>query len=181
MIKKKLNVGFYLFIIFFSAVIFIGSRAVTMMFSGEVTYEDNAAIPKAEAHLISTLLGIVILSYAVTVITMIIQAIRRKNNAFYIDECGIHNTFVIINLLAFLFIGNVKFIPWSAVKSLDTEDGAFQIRVNKNEIEASKFAKLIISIMGYGFCAGFSKPKLSDEEKELIRGYIISEKVDIEV
>jgi hypothetical protein len=169
MIEKKLNTKIHFFAILFGGVLLMIARVLFMLYNGEVSDESGEPLPRVISGLISFMLVCVGITYLITFIALVKQITVYKNTAFRIDENGIHNTAVFTWLFAFVIASNVEFIPWSSVYLADRETG--YIRVRKNGIRASLFGKTILWILGYNFCYGFTKKKLSDAEYDLIFSY----------
>ncbi len=177
MFSKNLNWKIYFFISLFSFVIIFGTRACIMLLTGQVVFEDGTPAWSFIAYL----LIIVLLSYLASVLCMLKQLLKFKSKAFTVDEDGIHNTLIYINILAFVFTFKIKFIPWDSVKYFDqTTPEFYYIRVNTRKITASRIAKLVIAVLGYSFAAGFTKGNLSDEERRIISNYISEKSPDCE-
>lgn len=88
-----------------------------------------------------------------------------------VDAQGISNTVVAIYVLAFVIVLPVRHIPWYAVSCIDTDNDRVYIRVKAAMVDTSVFGKLLLAVFGYQFCYDFIKPKLSNEEIELISRY----------
>ena len=170
MISKKWNGKIYCFIVFFAAVTALASRVLLMLSQGQVMDENGEAMAPVWTGILFAMILLIGASYALSVVSMLTQVIAQKGVAFCADKTGIHNTVVLINAFAFVFVFRVKFIPWHAVSLLDTSEGVY-IRVKKNEIDASVFGRLVLWVMGYRFCWSFVTPKMTADEQALIETY----------
>ncbi len=170
MISKKFNWSVYFIIILLSSVILLGTRVICLLLTNQVKDEANADLPFVLICFMVCAFSVVLLSYLCTVICLLIRIFKYKQQALYIDEHGIHNTLICINLLAFIFVGKIDFIPWSAVSYFDKEE--LYIRVKTKAIKASPMGKLLVFVLGYNFLERMIKPKFNEEEKMLIEQYI---------
>ncbi len=102
--------------------ILLGVRVVYLLLTNQVKDEANADLPFVLICFMVCAISVVLLSYLCTVICYLIQIFKYKQRALYIDEQGIHNTLICINLLAFVFVGKIDYIPWSAVSYFNKEN-----------------------------------------------------------
>jgi len=180
MIIKKWNWKPYFIIVFFGAVLLLGAYAVSLLASGQVTDENGEALSPALVGFMCGMFLLIFGSYAITFVSMLTQVISQKGAAFCIDETGVRNTLVMVNLLAFVFVFRVKLIPWSAVYYVDTSEGAY-IRVKRNEVKASFFGRLVLWIVGYHFCQSMITKKLTSEEQKQIETYCKTQSKYLEI
>ncbi len=165
--KYKLNWRYWFFVILFSGILVLGAKVMLMGINGEIVDENGAVIEGFE--IISVLIGTVLMTYLVTVISLLTLYIKNKGCGLMITDNGIENTVVIIKLFAFVTVLPVRKIPWESIKYYDNEENHLYIRVKKKEIEAGFFAKFAISLMGYSFCHGFVKPDVVEADIEKYR------------
>lgn len=177
MLEKKFNWKIYFFILLFSGIILMAFYTTFLLATNQVVDEDGLPLPPALIGFMCFMIYLVCSTYAVTVIALLKQVIARKNIAFRVDESGIHNTVVFVNLFAFVIVSNVKFIPWSAVRYIDRDGDGVYIRVNKKQVSASLMGKLIIGLLGYSFCRSFTAGNLSEWEKDMISSYCADKSV----
>lgn len=164
--KYKFNWRYWFFIVLFIGILALGAKVILMTFNGEVVDESGTVI---EPDFILVMMGLVLMSYLITVISLLKIYIKNKGCGLIITDRGIENTVVFINLFAFVIVLPVKLIPWEAIKYYDKEEKSLYIRVHRKEIGAGFFAKLIISVLGYNFCKGFVKPDVTEEDIEKYR------------
>ena len=170
MISKKFNWSIYFIITLLSGMILLGARVVYLLLTNQVKDESNTDLPLILIYFMVCAISVVIFSYLCTVICYLIQIFKYKQRALYINEQGIHNTLICINLLAFFFVGKIAYIPWSAVSYFEKEE--LYIRVKTKDIKASPIGKLLVFVLGYNFSARMIKPKFSEDEKMTIEQYI---------
>ena len=104
----------------------------------------------------SLLFIIVGLSYAGTALTIIFQ--NFKGSGLSITDKGIEDTFIIVNIFAFMFAAHIKCIPWESIKEF--KKAAMIIYVDTNMVEAGFLAKLMLKLTGFNFCDKFIKPSV---------------------
>lgn len=168
-VEHKLNWRFHFWWVLLSGVILLGGRVIYMLFTGQVSDEDGP-LPTVISALFGGLLTVVMLSYAAAVITSWHHLLTCKGQAFTISPEGIENTVLVINVLAFVLVLRVRFIPWSSVKYKDFDRGVY-LRVRIREVRCGLLAKLVLAVLGYSFCQGMIKPSLSEAEIEQIKAY----------
>ena len=171
MIQKKLNRKIWFFIILLGGTCLLAAKVITMLLTGQVVDEYDQKLGLSLGLMVSVMFVLVCSTYAGTVYTLLRQRFGQNNLAFTADERGIHNTFVMVNILAFMLAAPVTFIPWSAVTYIDNDKDSLYIRVKTKEVQASLIGRLILSVMGYQFCAGFTGGNLTQQEKDKIRAY----------
>ncbi len=171
MFEKKFNWKIYFFILLFGATVAMGVRVMFLLVTNQVTDENGSALPQVMIWLMCIMICLVCSTYLMTFITLLKQVILHKNIAFRIDEAGIHDTVVFIYLFAFVLVCKIKFIPWSAVHYIDSDNDGVYIRMNRRQVTASFMGKILIGILGYHFCYSFTSKKLSQEEKDIISSY----------
>lgn len=99
------------------------------------------------------------------------QIISHRNTAFTIDNEGIHNTIAYATFLFIPIILPVRFIPWSSAKELSSDGKILTLHVDKNLVDASPVAKLILKSLGYHFCRGLTLTELTEGETSVITAY----------
>lgn len=156
--KYKLGWRFWFFLILLSGVIALGIPAVSMLFKGEVSYEDGE-MPKAVSVALGIMICIVLSSYLLSVVMMLRQLIKFRGIGLEITPRGIENTFVFLYLFAFVIVVPVRLIPWETVKYFDKDDRPY-IRVKAGKVQAGLLAKAILAVLGYSFCLSFVKPEV---------------------
>lgn len=171
MITKKFNFRIYLLMLIFGGVIPLAGYDVYLLSTGQIKGEDGAVLSPTVSVIMSVLMIIILLSYLLSFVSILIQVIRFRNEAFTADETGVHNTIIVYNFLAFFFALPVEFIPWSAVSSISEAGGILNISVNTSEIKSSFIGKRIIKSDGYNFCHYYTADKLSQDERDLITAY----------
>ncbi len=169
-VVHKLNWRFHFWWVFLTPVVLLGARVITMLLSGEVSDEDGRALPAVFCWIVSAILSVVLLSYLSAVLVSLVHLFRHHGVAFRLSETGVEDTLVVLNLLAFVFILPVRCIPWHAVRYIDTDDGV-NLRLRRKEIDAGWLTRMILWILGYGFCHGMIKPRLTAGEIERIKQY----------
>ncbi len=142
-------------------------KGIIMIANGEITFEDGEVIDGAWKTLMITLFSIVWLAYLPTIFSVLKIVFIYKCKPFEITPEGIKNTFVCINLLCFMIIRPVKLIPWDSVKWVMDDEEGLAIRVRVKKVKAGLIAKLMLLVLGYVFCMGMAKPKLSEADKNL--------------
>ena len=164
----KLNWRYWFFLIILSSVIILGAKGTHMLFTNQVTYYDEE-MSFLFSFAVGLIFSIVLLTYLISVISMISCFVKNKGCGLNITDIGIENTLVFVNLFAFVIVARVKTIPWEAIKYYDITDGKPYIRVKTKEVEAGFFAKLILKVLGYSFCLSFVKPAVNPEDIELYK------------
>lgn len=170
--QYKLNWKFWAFIAFFGVFTCLGFMVTLSMFSGGVVDENSEDI----GLLMPILTTIVLSTWLSSLVNLIRLYIKNKGCGMFITDKGIESTFVFGMAFAFIIALPVRLIPWEAIKECDNEKGFLHIRVNKNEIQASFLAKIIISIVGFSFCKGFVKTELKEKDIEKYKHRFSSEK-----
>jgi len=102
------------------------------------------------------------LSYTDTALTIILQILKCNGNGLTISDKGIEHTFVIVNILAFMFAAPIRCIPWESIT--EWKKGEMIISVDTSKIEAGVLAKLLIKLTGYYFCKGNLKNSVAVED-----------------
>lgn len=163
-IEHKVGWRFWFFLIFLAAVLPLGVRVICMLLSGEIVMEDNSPISPLVAWGISAILCFPLLTYFISVLTMLRQVIVYKRRALTITYEGLENTLTFVNLFAFILVVPIKFIPWEAINYYDDKEKFPCVRVSVKQIKASPIAKAILFVRGYMFCANFCKPIVTHSE-----------------
>lgn len=171
MIEKKLSRKIYFLIVFLCAVILTAFRAIFLLTGGQVVDETNAPLSSTLVIFICLVIVVVCCTYAITVFTLTRQVIKLKSTAFVVDAQGIHCTFVIINLFAFVIAVPVKHIPWESVSYINTNEDNIHIRMDTKKLNACFLAKIILVLSGYRFCQTLITAKLTTDEIRLISDY----------
>lgn len=171
MFTKKWNAKFYFAAAFLGGILALIGYAASLIGTGRVADENGEALAPVWNTVFYIVITIIGTTYFITFLALILQFIRFKSAAFTLDSDGIHNTLCIVMLFAFVLVVPVKFIPWSAVKSLDTDDEVVSVRLNTAQVQASRLGKLILAVRGYSFCYTFTKEALSAEETQQIAAY----------
>lgn len=171
MIKKKFNWKIYFLIILFGCILLLAAYAVFILATGQVVDDNNLPLTGAVVVFMCLIIIAVCSTYAVTVVVLLRQIIKFKNTAFEVDKYGIHNTFIMMNVFAFVLAVPIKHISWKAVSNVESDDVGVYIRVNTRGLEVSFIAKFVFKITGYRFCNTFITPKLSCEEIKIICDY----------
>lgn len=171
MFEKKFNWKIYFFIFLFGVTVTMGVRVVLLLITNQVSDENDSPLPPMMIGIMCSVICLVCSTYLMTFISLVKQVISHKNVAFRIDEAGIHDTVVYIYLFAFVLVCNIKFIPWSAVRYVDSDNDGIYIRMDRRQVSASFMGKIIIGILGYHFCHSFTAKKLSTKEKNIILSY----------
>lgn len=171
MIEKKLSWKIYLLIVFLCTIILTAFRAIFLLAGGQVVDETNAPLSSTLITFICLVIVAVCCTYAITVITLTRQVIKLKNTAFVVDAQGIHCTFVMMNLFAFVIAVPIKHIFWKTVSCINIDGDDVCIRVNAKEIDACFLAKIILALSGYRFNNALIAGKLSPDEIHLISDY----------
>lgn len=153
---------YYFFLIFFAAASVLGMKVIWMLLNGEVM-DDSGDMSAAASVSLSILIGIAFSTYVETAVMMLWQVLRFDGCLLEINQNGIENTLVFVNILAIVLVVPVKRIPWEAVTYTDFDDDPY-IRVNTKKVRAGRLAKLLLMIMGYQFCLSFVKPKVTCDE-----------------
>lgn len=158
MITYKLNVKFLIFLIILILVLIMVGRVTYMWINDETTDEGDAL------EIMMPLILLISLSWLWSVIVMLRQYIVHKGRAFTLTEAGIENTLIVTIVFALIFVLPVKWIPWEAVTYSDGEEK--YIRVKRKYIRAGFLAKTFVALLGYQFCLGFTKPKMTRQDYE---------------
>ena len=122
MFEKKFNWKIWFFILLFGGTLLMASYVVFLLLTNRIADENGSPLPPVLIGICCFIICLVCSTYATTFIALLRRVIVHKNTAFRIDEEGIHNTVVYVYLFAFVIVSNIKFIPWSAVYYIDSEE-----------------------------------------------------------
>ncbi len=176
MFEKKFNWKIWFFILLFGGILLLASHVLFSLVTNQIVDENGLNLSPLLIGFLCFMICLVFITYAATLIALLKRVVVYKKTAFRIDEAGIHNTVVFVNLFAFVIVADIKFIPWSAVCYIDNEEADYiYIRVKKKQVCASFIGKLLIGILGYQFCYSFTTEKLSPEERAVISSYCESQ------
>lgn len=160
--KSKLNFKFYILTLLMLGAVFIGVYGVYFLNANQIMMDD-APMDRQTKMIYSAVISLVTLSWIFSLITLIRQAFGRC--AFIIDEDGIHFGVTALVFLAFVFIVPIKNIPFSAIESISTENGALTLHIDKSRIEMNSILKKLVS-KDY-IISGFAKEKMDVIKAEL--------------
>ena len=169
--EKKLGKGVFAVMIIIALAVIGAAYASFLIINNEVTYEDGEPLPLVIRVLICTLLGIVSFGYVISCIRFLNHIVKHGKTAFKISEQGIHDTVILLNVLAFVFVVPVKFIPWSEITYAEKIGEMVYIRAKVKKIKTSLLGKIIIGILGYDFCRSSVSGRFTNQEAELILSY----------
>lgn len=161
----KWGVWYYIAMIGLGAVVALGMEVVYMLANGKVQYE-GGPMPQTEANILAIVMAIILITYAISALSMLMHLIAFKGAAMEVTEEGIENTLTAIVILAFVVVLPVKKIPWNAMtrtKNADKDMG-IHVKVDKELVEAAPAAKMILRIRGFNFCKSFCRPAFVEEE-----------------
>lgn len=108
---------------------------------------------------------------------LIKQIIKYRKVALFIDQDGIHNTFIfrcIIGVIPTPFFISLKFIPWSAVIDIDQtnlKNMQLLIHVDDEKVETNSNRKPLFSIGQFDFCKSYTS-KFTSYEMNIILSYL---------
>ena len=131
--KAKLNAKFYIVFILLLGIVILGWYGIYFLNANEILTEDNLPIDNNTKLILSVAMSAVVLSWSVSVFTLIRQIIL--NSAFSLDDEGIHYTATATNILAFIFIVPVKKIPYDAIDKICEENGVLTLFINKQKVD----------------------------------------------
>ncbi len=163
--SKKLNVGAYFWLTLLGLFLAPGVYVIVLLLSGKIEDENGVLLPLAFQHGMALLFLIVLSSYFITVLSLLRQMIGFRCAAMTVDETGIHNTFIFLNLLCFTFVGRIKLIPWCAVTDYAIDEDGMMLRVAYGKVEGSFLGRLLVWIMGYSFCRGMAKQNFDEPQR----------------
>ncbi len=164
--KGELNLKFYIVSLILAVFTAIGWYGVYFLNVNEILMEDNTPMTAETKILFTVLLCIILLSWSISLITLIRQAVL--NFAFSIDESGIHNTASAIMIFAFIFVIPVKNIPYSAIKKISYEEGILTLTLDKSQIDVLPLLRPFVS-KRYRLFSGFTCQKQLEIEENLKR------------
>ncbi|MDO4153939.1 MAG: hypothetical protein Q4E21_03695 [Clostridia bacterium] len=164
--RAKLNIRFYLFTAFFAGLSAIGWYGIYFLNTNTIRMEDNTPMSDDMKLVFTVLLSVVILSWTVSVFVLLRQMLRGQ--AFYMDKDGIHNTITGISIFALLFYVPIKEIPYSAVQSIEEQDGKIIAILDKSQI-ITPFVFRPLVPKKYTFCNGFTNVAIQDIQSFLPR------------
>lgn len=152
----KLNSQFYVAALFLLLLVLIGWYGIYFLNANQILMEDNTPMDAGTKLIFSVILGIVVVSWTLSLFTMIRQMVRGY--AFSMDSGGIYKTVTFWQVLAFVFVIPVKEIPRDAIESFsDNKDtGAVELAINKSKLDMSPILRPFAS-KKYRFFAGFTK------------------------
>lgn len=99
-----------------------------------------------------------------TVFMIAIAVLAVSVGASMIREDGIEQTFVCVNLLAFMFVAPISFIPWDAVGKISERQGFYSAPVDTDKVKAGFMGKFLLKLAGFGFGSGMVKPAVDRED-----------------
>lgn len=103
-------------------------------------------------------------SYVWSAWMMLAQLIVDKGIGMRLTEEGIEQTFVCVNLLAFMFVAPISFIPWDAVGKISERQGFYSAPVETDKVKAGFMGKFLLKLAGFGFGSGMVKPAVDRED-----------------
>lgn len=117
-----------------------------------------------ENGMLGVLFLVVGASYVWSAWMLLMQMIVDKGIGMRLTEEGIEQTFVCVNLLAFMFVAPVSFIPWSAIGEISERQGFYSAPVETDKVQAGFMGKFLLKLAGFGFGSGMVKPSVKREE-----------------
>ena len=167
MLKAKLSVKFYFVSALLLAMIVFCCYGIYFLNTTLILDENNVPIGKGTRLILTFLMCVVLLSWIISLITMIRQIFLQS--AFTMDENGIHNTASAIMILAFIFVIPIKQIPYDAIQTVSEKNGILTVKMVKSKIKTVPFLKFFVR-SEYHFFSGFTQEK-SDNIKEFLNKF----------
>lgn len=150
----KLSVSFYVMMVFFAvAGLFAIKTGLTFILE-----------PAELGSLFGYLFALIGALWFISSLTMLLQIVSYKGTGLKMDKEGIHDTLIFGTVLAFYFCFPIKFIPWEAVKAVNTKKGITYALVDAYKVQASIAGKVLVKLFGYGFGGNFVKPRVTQED-----------------
>ena len=119
------------------------------------------------------------LFYLTSWLSLNITFIKNRGNAFVIDKDGIHNTYYIKLILAFIIVVPIKTIPWKYVKDLNDNDdsGVFTISLDKKDlisrnVKTNILGKFLLVIFNFNIPGVMARKAFTPSEQKLIKSYV---------
>lgn len=161
--NHKLNARFYFCLAALGVVFALIAKVIIMLINNQVETEDGPMSTPLRAVLISGII-IISLSWVISFLNMIKSAIKNKGKAFTFTEDGIENGMCSAIILAFIFVGHIKFIPWSVLSDIHNENGILIAKVDTSQVDASPVTKILLKVYGYKFGANFVSPIVTEDD-----------------
>lgn len=133
MVHAKLRPLYYVAMLFLAAAVALLGYFLPYWVTNDILLEDNTPMPTEQKTLITVVFVIVLLSWTVSLIVMIVQAVRGY--LFTADATGITHTLQAMILFALIIVIPVRKIPREAIESFSEKDGHLQARLKKKEID----------------------------------------------
>ena len=133
MVHAKLRLLYYVAMLFLAAAVALLGYFLPYWVTNDILLEDNTPMPTEQKTLITVVFVIVLLSWTVSLIVMIVQAVRGY--LFTADATGITHTLQAMILFALIIVIPVRKIPREAIESFSEKDGHLQARLKKKEID----------------------------------------------
>ncbi|MBR4020848.1 MAG: hypothetical protein IKI99_06005 [Firmicutes bacterium] len=152
----KLGMKFIVMMVFLAVVsVLAASVGISMV---------KDAGPDGENRILGIAFLVVGVSYVWSTLMMLAQLLMYKGTGLQMSAEGIANSFVCVNLFAFMFVAPVGFIPWDAVGKISEERGFYHASVDTSKVEAGFMGKLLLKLAGFTFGSGMIKPAVKLED-----------------
>ena len=119
------------------------------------------------------------LFYLTSWLSLNITFIKNRGVAFVIDKDGIHNTYYIKLILAFIIVVPIKTIPWKYVKDLNDNDdsGVFTISLDKKDlisgnVKTNILCKFLLVYSNFNIPGVMARKAFTPSEQKLIKSYV---------
>lgn len=151
--KAKLNLKFYIVTFLLLCIVVLGWYMIYFINSNRISIDENDLIQGQTKIFLTLVLSIIVLSWTVSLITLIRQIVFGYG--FLIDKDGIHTTATAILILAFIFVIPIKNIPYNAIRKIECSDGITTVYINKSKVEMLPFFR-IFARKKYHLFSGYS-------------------------
>ena len=162
--KAKLNLKLYIVSILLFGIVILGWYGVYFINTNTILTADNSPMDNQTKWLLSVAIGVVVLSWTISLFTLVRQILIGQ--AFSMDEDGIHSTATAIMMLAFVFIIPVRTIPYSAIENISEENGVLTLLIDKTKIDMIPVLRIFAG-KRYHLFSGFTSEKQADIKSEL--------------
>lgn len=156
--SAKLNIKYYICTVLLAGFSAFGWYGIYFLNANTVLIE-NAPMSDSTKILFTSLMAAIILSWTLSFFVMLRQIIIGK--AFVLDKSGIHNTVSATGLLAFIFIVPVKYIPYSAIQSIEKHKKSVTITIDKSKVTTTSVFRPLVR-KNYNFFNEFTTAKTDD-------------------